>query len=147
MMNSRVKTYFAIHIFLMIYSTGGIISKFAGRHEFLSLPFILLYGLQIVILAFYAVGWQQFIKRMPLSAAYANKAVGVVWGCIWGVIIFQEHLSVGKVAGCLLVLVGVALYGYADGKSNAASGSVVQAASKDVKSDTGNEGDRRAVDE
>lgn len=114
-MNKRAKLYLSLHLFLMLYSTGGIISKLAAGHAFLSLPFILLYGVEILILAFYAIGWQQFIKRMPLSVAYANKAVTVVWGCVWGVLVFHEHLSVGKVIGGLLVLCGVALYGYADG--------------------------------
>ena len=100
----------------MLYSTGGVISKLAGSHPFLSLPFILLYGLEVLILAFYAIGWQQFIKRMQLSVAYANKAVTVVWGCVWGVVIFREQLSIGKIIGGLLVLCGVALYGYADGQ-------------------------------
>lgn len=114
--NSRLFLY--LHLFLMLYSTGGIVSKLAAGQPFLSLSFILLYGTQILILAFYAVGWQQFIKRMPLSVAYANKAVTVIWGCIWGVLIFHEHLTVGKVLGGLVVLCGVALYGYADGKAN-----------------------------
>ena len=115
-MKNKFRLYLALHLFLMIYSTGGILSKFAAGQAFLSLPFILLYGLEIVILAFYAIGWQQFIKRMPLSVAYANKAVTVVWGCVWGVVIFREQLSIGKIIGGLLVLCGVALYGYADGQ-------------------------------
>jgi multidrug transporter EmrE-like cation transporter len=115
-MSSRAKNYLGIHLFLMLYSTGAIFSKLAGRNELFSLPFLLLYGVQILILFLYAVGWQQFIKRMPLSAAYANKAVTVVWGCIWGILIFQEHISAGKLIGGILVLAGVALYGYADGK-------------------------------
>ena len=53
---------------------------------------------------------------MPLSVAYANKAVTVVWGCLWGVLIFHERLTPGKVIGALMVLAGVALYGLADGK-------------------------------
>ena len=113
--NSRLFLY--LHLFLMLYSTGGIVSKLAAGQPFLSLPFILLYGTQILILAFYAVGWQQFIKRMPLSVAYANKAVTVIWGCIWGVLIFHEYLTAGKIIGGLLVLCGVALYGYADEKN------------------------------
>lgn len=116
-MKSKTRLYFILHLFLMVYSTGGIISKIAAGKEFLSLPFIFLYGIVILILAFYAIGWQQFVKRMPLSVAYANKAVTVIWGCIWGVLIFHEHLTVGKIAGALLVLGGVALYGIADGKA------------------------------
>ena len=116
-MKKKAKIYFALHLFLMVYSTAGIISKLAAGEEFLSPRFLDLYGIEILILAFYAIGWQQFIKRMPLSVAYANKAVTVIWGCVWGVLIFREHLTVGKVAGALLVLGGVALYGIADGKA------------------------------
>ncbi|MBR3272342.1 MAG: EamA family transporter [Clostridia bacterium] len=115
-MNDKAKTCLALHLFLMVYSTGGIVSKLASGQPFLSPAFILLYALEILILAFYAIGWQQFIKRMPLSVAYANKSVTVVWGCIWGVLFFHEQLSPGKVVGAILVLCGIALYGYADGK-------------------------------
>lgn len=111
-----MKLYLILHLFLMFYSTSGIISKLAAGTSFMSISFIFLYGAEILILAFYAIGWQQFIKRMPLSVAYANKAVTVVWGCIWGILVFHEHLTPGKAVGALLVLCGVALYGYADGR-------------------------------
>lgn len=101
----------------MIYSTSGIISKMAAKQELLGPRFIILYGIEILILTFYALGWQQFIKRMPLSVAYANKAVTVIWGCIWGRIIFREHLTIGKIVGVLLVLCGVIIYGIAEGKA------------------------------
>ncbi len=113
--------YLALHLFLMFYSSGAVISKLAAGKEFLSVPFIALYALEILILAFYAIGWQQFIKRMPLSAAYANKAVTVVWGCVWGMLIFKEHLTAGKIVGALFVLGGIALFGFADGKAQEAA--------------------------
>lgn len=109
--------YSLLHLFLMVYSTGGIVSKLAAGHPFMSPAFIALYSIEILILGFYAIGWQQFIKRMPISVAYANKAVTVVWGCVWGVLIFHEHLTAGKIVGAALVLAGVALYGYSDGKA------------------------------
>ena len=115
-MNSTAKKYFLLHIILLLYSTGGIFSKLAAGEKFLSVPFILLYGIQILILLVYAFGWQQVLKVMPLSTAYANKAVTIVWGGLWGVLFFYEKLSAGKIVGCLIVLAGVALYGYADGK-------------------------------
>lgn len=117
-MKPNAKVYIALHLFLMVYSVSGILSKLAAGKAFLSLPFLLLYGGESLLLAFYAIGWQQFMKRMPLSAAYANKAVTVIWGCVWGVLIFREQLSAGKIVGGLLVLVGVALYGWADGKAD-----------------------------
>lgn len=117
-MKPKIKLYIALHLFLMIYASTGLISKLAAGKEFLSLPFILLYGVEILLLAFYAIGWQQFVKRMPLSLLYANRAVTVVWGCVWAVLIFRENLTPGKIGGVVLVLAGVALYGFADGKEN-----------------------------
>ena len=89
----KIKTLVLLHIMLMIYSMSGICSKLASGQSFFSFKFCLYYGLIIVLLGFYAIGWQQIIKRMPLTAAFANKAVTVVWGIIWGFIFFHEKDS------------------------------------------------------
>lgn len=116
-MRENKTTYIFLHLLLMVYSTSGILSKLASGKTLLSWPFLLLYGGVIVLLGVYALGWQQVLKRVPLSVAYANKAVTVVWGCVWGVLVFREHLSLGKMIGGVLVLAGIALYGWADGKA------------------------------
>ena len=38
----------------------------------------------LAALVAYAFGWQQVIKHLPLTTAYANKAVTVVWGILLG---------------------------------------------------------------
>ena len=116
-MSKNIKAYLFLHLLLMVFSTSGVLSKLASGKVFLSWPFLLLYGGVIALLGIYALGWQQVLKRIPLSAAYANKAVTVVWGCIWGLLIFREQLSLGKAVGGMLVLAGIALYGWADGKA------------------------------
>ena len=63
---------------------------------------------------FYAIGWQQIIKRLPLTTAFANKAVTVVWGIIWGAVFFMSQLLLEKVIGAALVIVGVVIYARAD---------------------------------
>ena len=100
---------------LMIYSASGICSKMAAGESFLSFKFCLFYGAIIALLGFYAIGWQQIIKRIPLTTAFANKAVTVVWGIVWGLVFFHESISVGKIIGALLVVGGVVLYSYSDG--------------------------------
>jgi len=122
-MKSKVKLYFLLHLLLMFYSSVSILGKLAASKPFLSRDFILLYGAEMLVLAVYAIAWQQFIKRMPLSAAYANRAVMIIWGCIWGVLLFHERLTAGKIIGGLLVLCGVALYGLADTEKQGNSGS------------------------
>lgn len=74
----------------MIYSMSGICSKLASGEKFLSPHFCLYYAIIILLLGFYAIGWQQIIKRLPLTTAFANKAVTVVWGIIWGAVFFRK---------------------------------------------------------
>lgn len=114
MSKKYVKTLCALHILLMVYSMSGICSKKAADTPFLSLQFCLYYGVVILLLGIYAIGWQQIIKRMPLTVAFANKAVTVLWGLVWGVLFFQERVTAGKIIGILLVMAGVILYVRAD---------------------------------
>lgn len=110
----KIKTIFALHLMLMIYSMSGICSKKAAGIPFLSKEFCLYYGIIIALLGFYAIGWQQIIKRLPLTTAFANKAVTVVWGIIWGLLFFHESITIGKVIGAIFVIMGVVIYSYAD---------------------------------
>ena len=114
-MSKKLKVYLFLHLLLAVYSTSGIFSKLAAGQTFLSWPFLFLYGAVIALLGIYALGWQQVIKRIPLSAAYANKAVGVVWSCVWGLLVFHEQLTPGKLIGGALVVCGVVLYGLSGG--------------------------------
>lgn len=111
---SRAKTYLGLHLMLVLFSLSGIMSKLASRYEFMSAGFILCYGAMIGILGVYALGWQQVIKRLPLTTAYANRAMTIVWGLIWGALIFQENMSAPKIIGAAIVLAGVVLYALAD---------------------------------
>lgn len=113
-MTSKAKTYIALHAMLVLYSFSGICGKLAAQFDFLSVPFIACYAGMVGILGIYAIGWQQVIKRMPLTLAYANRAVTVVWGIVWGAVLFSEPLNVFKLVGALVVLAGVALFAYAD---------------------------------
>ena len=112
--NIKIKPYIALHILLAIYSLGGICSKFAAQQEFLSFWFIFFYGLVILNLGIYAIVWQQIIKHLPLNTAYANKAVTIVWGILWGFIFFQEQIKWNMLLGAAIVIVGVVLVVRAD---------------------------------
>lgn len=86
----------------------------AANTFFLSKEFCIYYGIIILLLGLYAIGWQQIIKRLPLTMAFSNKAVTIVWGIIWGMIFFSEKITVGKVAGAILVIIGVILFSHTD---------------------------------
>ncbi len=110
------KTLLLLHLLLLVYSTSGIFSKLASSQRFLSFRFCLYYGCIILLLGVYAVGWQQIIKRLPLTTAFANKSVTVLWGLVWGMLVFHETLTAAKLIGVALVIGGVVLFAYADGE-------------------------------
>ena len=116
MSKKKFRTLFLLHVMLMVYSMSGICSKKAADTGFLSIEFCIYYGIIIILLGLYAIGWQQIIKRLPLTTAFANKAVTIVWGIIWGFVFFHEPVTVGKIVGAILVIAGVVLYAYADGE-------------------------------
>lgn len=111
---SRSTVLLALHILLAVYSLSGVLSKLASGFSFSDIGFYLCYCGILALLGIYAIGWQQIIKRLPLTTAYANKAVTVVWGIIWGILFFSEQVNLFKVLGAAVVLAGVALYAVAD---------------------------------
>ena len=102
--------YILLNIILFIFSFCGVLSKLASRERMFSLRFCLFYLASLFIMGLYAVFWQQILKYVPLSTAYANRAVTVVWGSFWGVLFFGEHLTPGKIAGIIIIISGIILY-------------------------------------
>lgn len=74
-----------------------------------SIPFLFWFGLVFVIMFGYAVVWQQILKRMPLTVAYANKPVTLVWGIVWGSLIFGEKITWNMLAGAAVIFAGIYL--------------------------------------
>ncbi len=103
----KTKPMILLHLLLLVYSLGSIFSKMAGEAEFLSLPFFLFYGLLLLIMVIYAVFWQQILKVVPLATAYANKAVTVIWGLVWGLLFFHEVLNIQKIIGAAVIILGI----------------------------------------
>ncbi len=99
--------FVVLHIILFVMSFSGIYSKLASNEKLFSLKFVLFYSLVIVILGVYAVFWQQIIKHISLTTAFCNKAVGIVWGMIWGLVFFKETIKWNMVLGAIIVIFGV----------------------------------------
>ncbi len=110
-----VKDIIFLHIILLLYSGSSICSKLAASQEFLSLPFVLLYGCVVLCLMIFAVLWQQILKKMPLTVAYANKSVVIIWGMIAGSLFFQEKITWPIILGSVIIVIGVYLVVREDG--------------------------------
>lgn len=117
MNRKKLAIFIALHIILAIYSISGILSKMAAKTTFLNLDFCLYYLGIILILGIYAIVWQQIIKELPLTVAFANKAVTVLWGIIWGIIIFDETISPVQTVGAILIIIGIVLYSIDSGEN------------------------------
>ncbi len=110
MNRKKMVVFVALHAILAIYSVSGILSKMAANTDFLGLDFCAYYIGIIVILGSYAVVWQQIIKELPLTVAFANKAVTVLWGVVWGIMVFDETIAPIQTAGILMIIIGIILY-------------------------------------
>ncbi|MCR4807320.1 MAG: EamA family transporter [Lachnospiraceae bacterium] len=106
---AKARYLIILHMILALFSVGAIFSKKAALEETLSLNWIIYYGIVLFILFVYAIAWQQIIKKMPIVTAYANKAVLVIWGIIWGLIIFGEAITLTKILGVIIIIAGVYL--------------------------------------
>lgn len=109
MIRPRLNKYLFLHINFLIYSIGGICSKLAATKKFLSTDFIFYYGIILIILFIYAVFWQQILKKMPLNVAFANKSVVIIWGFLWGSLIFGERITIFMIVGAALISIGITL--------------------------------------
>jgi len=101
------KTFIFLHFSLLIFSLNGILSKAAAGHPFGSVPFISFYAGALFILTIYAVLWQQVLKRMQLSVAYANRAIVVFWGMLWGKLVFNEEIRPNMIIGAVIIILGI----------------------------------------
>ena len=120
-MNKRLnkfKYFVVLHILLFVYSFGGVFSKLASKQDFLSIKFCLCYMGLIGILGVYAIVWQQILKHIPLTTAFCNKAVGIIWGMLLGLLIFKESIKINMIIGAVIVIIGVIIVVKSDAPSS-----------------------------
>lgn len=112
----RMIMFISLHFLLLLYSFSSVFSKLAAKQIILSARFAIFYGLALGIMIFYALAWQQIIKHMELTKAYANKAVTVVWGGLLGCVFFNEIISIKQIIGMILVVGGVVVFAFSEEK-------------------------------
>ena len=101
-----VKQIILLQAIVLVYTMSGIFSKLAAGQEFLSFGFIAFYGAEIFVLGIYALLWQQIIKRVELSIAYANRAMALIWSMLWAFLFFKNDITIQNIIGVIIVVVG-----------------------------------------
>ena len=92
---------------VIVYSFSGVFQKLASRYPMISIQFLLFYGCSIGILFVYAVLWQMILRKVPLTTAYSNRAVSMIWSMVWSVLLFQESTSWNQILGAIVICYGI----------------------------------------
>lgn len=106
---NSIRDFCFLQLILFAFSFSSVFAKIASGYAFLSKGFILSYGVSIFIIFMYAIAWQLMLKKFELTIAFSSKAVTVIWGLIWGVIFFNEEISIKKIIGGIIIIVGIIL--------------------------------------
>ena len=109
-----MRNYFLLYIGILVYSFCSIMDKLASMYPFMSLRFCLFYGSGLLFLALYAVIWQQILKRLPLTRAYANRPLVMLLCMLWGKLLFDEVITWNMLLGAVIILLGIRMVGKAD---------------------------------
>jgi len=105
--STKFSSILFMHAAFLVYCLYPLLGKVATRYEMLSIPFIALYCVVFGVLFVYAILWQQVLKKIPLTTAIANKSITIVWGMIFGLMIFREQISFKMIIGAVLILSGI----------------------------------------
>ena len=83
----NLRDFAILQLVVLIYTSSTVISKIAAQsaESGKGWTFLLLYGAEIGVLGIYALCWQQVIKRVELSVAYANRAMALLWSLLGGI--------------------------------------------------------------
>ncbi|MEG2626034.1 MAG: EamA family transporter [Christensenella sp.] len=99
-----------LQLIIIVYTFSSVFGKFATHdNEFMSAGFIVFILLDFIVLAVYALLWQQGLKRFDLNVAYANRSVAIVWSMVWAALIFKEGITVANIIGTAIILTGTML--------------------------------------
>lgn len=105
------RDFLILQAVVIVYTASSVLGKLAavsaeGENGW---GFLFLYGAEIGVLGIYAVLWQQVIRRVELSVAYANRAVALLWSFLWAVFLFGEKITPAQLLGIALVMIGTAV--------------------------------------
>lgn len=98
----------------LLYAIVLILNRMASIYAPLSLGYILLLSISVIVLAIYALSWQQIIKRMPISDAYMFKGTSIVFVLLLSAWLFEENITWQNIVGSIIIILGIALFAKSD---------------------------------
>lgn len=98
-----------LQLVIVLYTAASAAAKLASGYRFLSARFVVLYAVELALLAVYALMWQQAIKKFTLTTAYANRSISVFWALLFSVLVFGETVTLKNIIGIIVIFAGVYL--------------------------------------
>lgn len=72
----------------------------------------------LAMYGFATVLWLYILSKVPLSVAYPIQSLSYILAVFGAYFVFNESLSIYKIIGCLLILIGVSLIGFSPNSSS-----------------------------
>lgn len=94
----------------LLYACVSIFTKFASQQEMMSAKYLLGLGGAICVMGFYALFWQQILKRIELSTAYMFKGTSLIFVMLLAALLFGETITWTNILGAIIIILGIVLY-------------------------------------
>jgi drug/metabolite transporter (DMT)-like permease len=69
---------------------------------------LVFFGLSILTLGIFSIAWQRLLNKFDLSKVYFFKATTIIWGMIFGILLFNEEVTINMIIGVVVTTLGVA---------------------------------------
>lgn len=96
---------FAIFIYT-IFPLSSVIMKIAANQENFIIKMVL-FGLSIGVLGIFSLLWQKLLEKVDLVKAYIFKSTTIIWTVIYGMILFNEQITISMILGMTITTIGV----------------------------------------
>ena len=103
----RYNDYILLVAAFFIYSLSSVLIKYASKYAITSMNYWLLYIMTVLVLAIYALVWQKVLKKFELFIAYSAKGLVIIFAFLWGIIFFNEAITVQNILGLLIIIIGI----------------------------------------
>lgn len=98
--------YLVAIIDYMFFSVSNVFMKLASvKNNFADKIFM--YLCSILTLFIFSILWQKLLAKMDLNRAYLFKGTTLLWGLIFGNLIFNEQITINMIIGAIIALLGI----------------------------------------
>lgn len=96
----------------LLYACVSIFTKYASQQEFMSWNYMVGLIGAVGVMGFYAVLWQQILKRIELSMSYMFKGTSLIFVMLLAYVLFDEQITWNNIIGAIIIISGIVLFAH-----------------------------------